>query len=384
MIHTAPFIDASPLRLALFSDTYSPQVNGVARTLEKLVAAVEERGGVVRVYAVDEDAAECSDQVRRFAGRPFWGYRELKVAWPSFASVLRDVRSFAPTLVHAATEFGIGLAGRRAARALRAPFVTSYHTNFATYATHYHLGLLQYPGWSYLRWFHSAAQRTYCPTHAIESDVQGRGFSNTAVWSRGVDTQQFAPRFRSLTIREQLDANDDTVVVAYVGRLAAEKGLDVGVEAMRRVHAARPGRVKFMAVGDGPLAPYLAQHAPPGSWLPGTLGGEALSRAYASADVFLFPSVTDTFGNVMLEAMASGLPVIGANVGPTREQLLPDRGWVMTSQDPQRYADALIALVDDRGALLTRRAAALAFAASKTWGAVWDLLIRDYLLLHRA
>ncbi len=384
-MHPTPPVDASSLRLALFSDTFWPQVNGVARTLEKLVAAVEARGGVVRVYtADDEPAAACTDQVRRYPSRPFWGYPELKLSWPSYSRVLSDLRSFAPTLVHAATEFGVGLAGRRAARAVRAPLVTSYHTNFATYAAHYHLGFLQHPGWSYLRWFHSAARHTYCPTHAIAHDVERRGFSNVGLWSRGVDPQHFSPRFRSCALRQHVGADDETLVVAYVGRLAAEKGLRVGVEAMRRVHAARPGRVRFVAIGDGPLAPYVAQQAPPGSWLPGMLRGEALSRAYASADVFLFPSVTDTFGNVMLEAMASGLPVIGADVGPTREQVLPDRGWVMPSQDPQCYADALIAMVDDRAALHAKREAALTFALSKTWDAVWDRLISDYLALQCA
>jgi glycosyltransferase involved in cell wall biosynthesis len=294
-----------------------------------------------------------------------------------------ELAAFAPTLVHAATEFGVGLAGLRAARALDVPFVSSYHTSFTSYAKFYRLGALAAPGWKYLRWFHNSGLRTYCPTQAIIDDVASAGFENTAIWSRGVDTTRFSPCFRSSALRTQLGAADDTLVVAYIGRMAAEKGLDVGMRAVRLAHAARPGRVQFVGVGDGPFAAEVRELAPPGSWLPGTLTGTALSEAYASADVFLFPSVTDTFGNVLLEAMASGLPVVGADVGPTREQLVPDKGWLVPASDADAFANALVALIDDPSSLQRAREAALSHARRQTWDAVWNTLITDYLRLHR-
>lgn len=376
-------VDASTLRLALFTDTFTPQVNGVVRTLERLVAAVHERGGVARVFTVADPASTPLDQVRRYPSVSFWAYKELRLAWPSQARVREELAEFAPTLVHAATEFGVGLAGRSAARALDVPFVSSYHTNFASYAQYYRLGALARPGWAFMRWFHNSGLRTYCPTQAIIDDVSRKGFERTAVWSRGVDSARYAPRYRSDALRERIGATADTLVIAYVGRLAAEKGLRVGLEAVRRVHDARPGRVKFVAVGEGPFEAEVHRLAPVGSWLPGKLAGDALSEAYASADVFLFPSVTDTFGNVLLESMASGVPVVGADVGPTREQLLPDRGWLVPAEDPQAFADQFIALIDDRARLTVARAASLAFAASKSWPVVWDTLITDYLRLHR-
>ncbi|MBL0172921.1 MAG: glycosyltransferase family 1 protein [Gemmatimonadaceae bacterium] len=383
MIPARPAIDASSLRLALFTDTYPPQVNGVSRTLERLVAAVEARGGVAQVFTVEDPDAGVSPQVCRYRSVPFWAYKQLRLSWPSTRRARRDVAAFAPTLIHAATEFGVGLAGRRVAKALDVPFVSSYHTSFTAYARFYKLGALAHPGWSYLRWFHNGGQRTYCPTQAIVNEVRVEGFRNTMVWSRGVDVARFSPRFRSATLRTTIGADDATLVVAYVGRLAAEKGLEVGLHAMRLVEAARPGRAQFMAVGDGPFTADVHRLAPTGSWLPGKLQGDALSEAYASADVFLFPSITDTFGNVLLEAMASGLPVVGADVGPTREQLHPDRGWLVPPQDPQAFANAIVALIDDRARLAAARSAALAFAASKTWDLVWDLLIDDYLTIHR-
>ncbi len=379
---STPPVDATALRLALFTDTYAPQVNGVARTLERLVHAVEERGGTARVFTVNDPHAAPLPHVTRYPSVPFWAYKQLRVSTPSHARVMSDLAAFAPTLVHAATEFGVGMAGRRAARALGVPFVSSYHTSFTAYARFYRLGLLAQPGWAFLRWFHNAGLRTYCPTPSIVDEVAAEGFTNTRVWSRGVDRERFSPRFRSNAWRERIGVTDHTLVVSYVGRIAAEKGLDVALEAIRLAVAARPDRITFVAVGDGPFEAELHRLAPPGSWLPGKLLGDALSEAYASSDVFLFPSVTDTFGNVLLEAMASGVPVVGADVGPTRELLAPDRGWLVTPGDAAGFAAALVAVVDDRALLAAARERGLAFAASKSWQAVWDPLIADYLTVH--
>jgi glycosyltransferase involved in cell wall biosynthesis len=298
--------------------------------------------------------------------------------------VRSSVRDFAPTLVHSATEFGVGLAGRRIARDLGVPFVSSYHTSFTAYARYYRLGLLARPGWHYLRWFHNGGLRTYCPTRAIVREVEAEGFRDCAVWSRGVDASRFAPQWRDAALRAAMGADDDTVVIGYVGRLAAEKGLGPALEAIGRVAAARPGKVAFAFVGDGPFEEAVRARVPEPRYLPGALHGDALSRAYASCDVFLFPSATDTFGNVLLEAMASGLPVVGVDSGPTRELVGDDRGWIAPPDDAAALAELLVRVVDDAAGRRARRAAALTFAAERTWDRVWDALVADYLALHRA
>ncbi|WP_411281613.1 glycosyltransferase family 4 protein [Gemmatimonas sp.] len=374
---------ADGLRLALFTDTYAPQVNGVARTLERLVAAVEGRGGVVRVFAPSDPEQQEHPTVERFRSRSFWAYPQLRLSWPSTSHVQAELEAFAPTIVHAATEFGMGLAGRKAALALGIPFVSSYHTSFVAYAEHYRLGLLARPGWHFMRWFHNGGLRTYCPTQSIVDEVTAQGFERTAVWSRGVDRERFSPQHRSPALRERLVQTNDTLVLSYVGRLAAEKGLDVALDALEQVERARPGRVRWLVVGDGPYEAEVRRRAPEGSVLTGKLQGAALSAAYASGDVFLFPSVTDTFGNVMLEAMASGLPVIGADVGPTREQLRSGGGWLVPAGDAAAFARLIVSLVDDRASVREAAGRAGAFAASKSWDVVWDTLLRDYLQLHR-
>jgi phosphatidylinositol alpha 1,6-mannosyltransferase len=370
------------VRLALFTDTFTPQVNGVARTLDRLTSALRVRGGEVLVFTTDEPGAHGALDVVRSPGRAFPAYPQLRLSWPRQSAVLARLREFQPTLVHAATEFGMGLAGRRAARLLDVPFVSSYHTSFTAYAAHYGMGLLARPGWAYLRWFHNGGHRTYCPTAAIVQEVEAQGFERCTVWTRGVDGHRFAPRYRSAAFRTAIGAHDGTLVAAYVGRLAAEKQVDVALEAVRLAATARPGAVRLLVVGDGPCDVSARSRAPEGSTFTGRLEGAALSEAYASADVLLFPSTTDTFGNVMLEAMASGTPVIGADVAPTREVLLPDRGWVAPPGDATTVASLLTRLIDDRTPLHQRREAGLAHAAACTWEAVWDRLFADYLTVQ--
>jgi glycosyltransferase involved in cell wall biosynthesis len=380
-------INAEPLRLALFTDTYPPQVNGVARTLAGLRDAVRERGGDVRVFTTDdpESEAETPDAgVLRFPAVGFWAYDGLRLAWPSRRAVRDALIEFRPTLVHAATEFGVGIAGRVVAKTLSVPFVSSYHTSFTEYAGYYKLGLLARPGWRYLRWFHNGGLRTYSPTRAIAAQIEVEGFRNTRVWSRGVDTMRFNPSYRSADLRARIGADDDTLVVAYVGRLAAEKGIGTAINALRIASEQRPGRIVFVCVGSGPYEAEVRRCAPPDSWLPGKLVGGDLSMAYASSDLFVFPSTTDTFGNVMLEAMASGLAVLGADVGPTREIIGRDRGWLAPPSDAAAFARAIVRAVDDRAELRRAQQCALEFAQRCTWEQVWDALIADYLVLHRS
>ncbi|MDQ8163991.1 MAG: glycosyltransferase family 1 protein [Gemmatimonadota bacterium] len=383
MATTRSTVSAEGLRLALFTDTYAPQVNGVARTLERLASVIVARGGSVRVFTAHDPESSAAGDVEQFPSRSFWAYPQLRLAWPRQRQVRAALAEYAPTIVHAATEFGVGLAGRRAARDLGIPFVSSYHTSFVAYAEHYGLGMLARPGWHFMRWFHNGGLRTYCPTQAIVNEVNARGFERTAVWSRGVDGARFSPTYRSASLRERLGATDDTLVLSYVGRLAAEKGLNVALDALALVEQARPGKVRFLVVGDGPYEQEVRARAPRGTLLTGKLHGTALSEAFASGDVFLFPSTTDTFGNVMLEAMASGVPVIGADVGPTREQLQTGGGWLAAPGDAAAFARAIIALIDDRSRVREAATRALAIAAAKTWDVVWDTLLDDYLRLHR-
>ena len=370
--------DPRSLRLALFTDSFIPQLNGVALLLGRLVEAVRARGATVRVYTTSDPAGAEADDVRRWPSVAFWAYPEHRLALPTQPRVRRELLAWRPTLVHAASPFGMGLAARAAARALGVPFVTSYHTNWSAYSSFYQMGALRGTAWHYLRWFHNGGERTYCPTQAVQDELAARGFQHMALWSRGVDSARFNPSFRSAALRARLGVSDDMVLAIYVGRLGAEKGLGIALQGMRDVMAAAPGRVRCAIAGDGPYADEARAMAPEGTAFMGRLTGDALSEFYASADVFMFPSATDTFGNVLLEAMASGLPVVGADVGPTRELLAERNGVTFVPGDAADFARRMLELVTDAGRRASFGRHALGFASQCTWDRVWDALVDDY------
>lgn len=370
---------AAGLRVAIFSDTWLPQVNGVTRTLDRLLGAVAARGGEARAFTTTDPQAAADPRIVRYRSRPFWAYPQLRIARPDKDWAIRELEAFRPTLVHAATPFGLGISGRAAARALGIPFVTSYHTSLSAYARFYHLGALATPGWAFLRWFHNSGRRTYVPTRAIQAELDGHGFTHTAIWSRGIDAARFSPRFRSAALRAELGVDDDTLLVAYIGRIAIEKGLDTLVAAMHAVQARAGGRrVAFVLAGDGPYLETCRAEAPAGTRFTGMITGDRLSQLYASSDLFVFPSVTDTFGNVLLEAMASGVPVLGADAPPTRELLGDARGLIFPAADPGALAQAILDLAGDAPRRARQVALGLAFAAVRSWDAIFDDLIMDY------
>jgi phosphatidylinositol alpha 1,6-mannosyltransferase len=366
------------MRLAIFTDTYPPQVNGVSRTLERLTAAVEARGGEVKVVTVEDPEAADDARLDRWPAIPLWFYPQLRMAAPARIRALDVIERWKPTLVHSATEFGIGLSGLFAAREKGVPFVSSYHTHFEQYIKFYNLEFLDPIAWPFLRWFHNSGLRTFAPSGIVANELTAHGFRGMRVWSRGVDTVRFNPSFRSRELRARLGADDHTVLVAYVGRLAPEKGIGVALEGMRIALARNPGRLAFALAGDGPAEDKCRETAPPGAVFVGRLAGRALSEFYASADLFVFPSITETFGNVVLEAMASGPTVLAPDAGATTELATPETSFQFAAQDPGALASAVERLATDP--LLRRRlaAAALAEAGTRTWDAVFDRLVADY------
>lgn len=373
--------DLRGMRLALFTDTYAPQVNGVARTMERLVHAVEARGGAVRVETVEDPDASPQRFERRWSSSAFWAYPQLRIAVPRRADVVDGLRAFRPTLLHAATPFGIGLAGRAAARALDVPLVTSYHTSFTEYLRHYGLSALDAVAWPYLRWFHNSGRRTFAPSQLVARDLAARDFRDVRVWGRGVDPLRFHPRFRNADARAAMRAREDDIVIAYVGRLAPEKGVHLALEALQRVVAVAGDRVRIAIAGDGPDEARCRAIAPRGTWFAGSLRGEQLSQFYASADLFVFPSTTETFGNVVLEAMASGLPVVAPDVGATLELANVESAQLFRAGDVRSLSEAILQLLGDVSRRRALREAGLRIAAARTWDAVWDGLFAEYLAI---
>jgi glycosyltransferase involved in cell wall biosynthesis len=378
-------------RLALFTDTWRPQVNGVARTLDRLVSECHRRGIATMVVtpddgsaddgSADDGAADPPDAQHltvRWPARPFWAYPHLHMATPSTARARALLQDFRPDLVHVATPFGVGLSGRQAARALDLPLVSSYHTHFTAYLRHYRLQHLDAVAWPFLRWFHNGGRATFAPTQHVADQLRAQGFRGAAVWSRGIDTVRFHPARRSLERRRALGVPDDALLCCYVGRLAPEKGIDVAIEAMRPLLAAYPNRLRLLLVGDGPAEARLRAAAPAGVLFAGRQEGSALAECYASSDVFVFPSATETFGNVVLEAMASGLCVISHHEGPTYEFAHDCTAYPVDVTSPDALRAAVHTLMHDAPRRAALAAAGLREAQRRDWPSVWDNLFGYY------
>jgi glycosyltransferase involved in cell wall biosynthesis len=366
------------MRLALFSDTYPPQINGVAPTLARLVKAVESRGGAVQVVTVSDPEAPGDPQVDRWPSIPFWAYPQLQLAAPRRALALDLIEKWKPNLIHSTTEFGVGLGGLIGAYEKRVPFVSSYHTHFTAYLRHYRLTALDSIGWPFLRWFHNAGRITWAPSEIVRQELEMNRFARTRVWSRGVDPAQFHPKFRSNDLRRRLGVADDGLLVVYIGRLAPEKGIDVALTAMHRVLERHGPKVSFALAGHGPDEARCRAAAPARAVFTGRLTGRALSEFYASADIFVFPSITDTFGNVVLEAMASRLALIAPDWGATTELATTETALQFRASDPVSLADCIERLVGDPALRERIARAAFAVAATRTWDSVFDRLVGDY------
>lgn len=301
------------MKLALVTETFPPEINGVAMTLRQLATGLAARGFKVTVHRPRQpaDASRPSAPLPYaeilYPGMALPGYSMLRLGFPVRGALRRAWREDRPDIVHVATEGPLGWAALSAADALGIPLASSFHTNFHSYARHYGFSFLTRPALAYLRWFHNRTRITLSPTEELNRELGREGFREVRLLSRGVDTDLFTPARRDHALRAAWGAGPETPVCIHVSRLAAEKNYALLFRAWERVRAAQP-RARFVVAGDGPLRARLAREHP---WahFTGFLEREDLARHYASADLFLYPSLTETFGNVVTEAMASGLAV---------------------------------------------------------------------------
>lgn len=302
------------LRLAVVTETWPPEVNGVATTIARLVQGLQQRNHaiqLVRPRQAQADAAtphnpELDEVLMR--GVPIPRYPQLRMGIPSRGALVKLWSLRRPDLVHVATEGPLGWSALRAALQLKLPVTTDFRTNFHTYSRHYGVGWLGKPILGYLRKFHNRANATMVPTDALRRELSQAGFHRPVVVARGVDTRLFDPARRDPALRARWGVGEQDLVVACVGRLAPEKNLDLLLRAFASVQDLRPD-ARLLLVGEGPMRETLRQRVPHAVFA-GLRRGEDLAAHYASADLFLFPSMTETFGNVTAEAMASGLPVL--------------------------------------------------------------------------
>ena len=368
----APLQDTSgdPLRIALVTETWPPEVNGVALTVARLARGLLARGHRLQLFRPrrgrDDIPREAGMEEHLLPGLPIPRYSELRMGLPARGRLLRLWREARPDVVHIATEGPLGWSALRAARELGIPVSSEFRTNFHMYSGHYGIGWLQPLVTRYLRWFHNNAGVTMVPTDGMRRELDALGFERLQVVGRGVDTVRFDPRHRSEDLRAQWGASADAPVLLCVGRLAAEKNLDVLLDAWRSVKERTPA-VRLVLVGDGPLRAALMQRCPDAIFA-GQRTGEDLARHYASADLFVFPSLSETWGNVVTEAMASGLPVIAWDRAAAAELVRSgENGVRVRCGDVEGFHAAVLQAVADPVALHRQGQAARALSLELGW-----------------
>jgi len=364
------------MRIALFTETFLPKVDGIVNTLCHLLDHLAHRGHESIVFAPSGGPSHYRNaRIVGLSGIPFPLYPELKLV-PPVVSVLEELRAFQPDLIHVVNPVSLGYVGLRHARRLRLPLVASYHTDVPGFAARWGMRIFYHPLVRFFRWMHNRADLNLCPSTVTQRELVASGYRHVQVWSRGVDSNHFHPDRRSNSWRHRLsDGEPDKPLLLYVGRLSPEKRVDWLAPILDAVPEAR-----LAIVGDGPARPHLERlftnrHA----HFTGYLSGANLAAAYATADLFVFPSANETLGNVVLEAMASGLPVVAARSGGPLDYVVDGETGLLF--DPESRS----ALVESVQRLVYAPHTASAYGAcgrkrilDNSWEQVLDGLLTQY------
>lgn len=365
------------MRIAMFSETFLPGTDGVVTRLCATLRHLEQEKHQVLLFAPEgAPSAYASAKIIGVSSFRFFLYPEKKFAkpWPRIRHILND---FQPDLIHSVNPGFLGVTAIYYARRFNVPLIASYHTHIPTYARYYRLTWMEPVLWWCFRAIHNQADINLCPSRSTLTELESLGFRNLALWERGVDLELFSPEKRSASMRARLanHRSDDTKILLYVGRLAAEKG----IERLRPCLDQMPD-IHFAIVGDGPNRLILERvFAGSNTVFTGYLHGEELAQAYASADGFVFPSTTETLGLVLYEAMASGLPVIAADSPATREVLKDGQaGIIFDPLDTNSILKAMKELFYNQKRRLHVQNRARKIVSNLDWGSSTQDLIEHY------
>ena len=343
------------LRIAVVTETWPPEVNGVAMTLAKLVQGLSHRNHDVQLIRprqtkTDSPMNATSLEEVLMRGMPIPRYPELKLGLPSKKTLVKTWTLRRPDVVHIATEGPLGWSALQATKVLKLPVTSDFRTNFHSYSKHYGVGWLRKPIVAYLRKFHNATACTMVPTRELMRTLSENGFANLKVVSRGVDTKLFNISKRDTSLRSSWGATDNTKVLISVGRMAPEKNLDQVIKTYEALKVTGQA-FKLVMVGDGPLKEQFQKRYPE-IIFPGMLSQTNLAAYYASSDLFIFPSQTETFGNVTLEALASGIPVLAFDCAAARDWVQTGvNGWLVAENNPEGFAAQAVSIFKSKDLL---------------------------------
>ncbi len=365
------------MKIAIFTDTFTPQVNGVAKTLDRFTQYLERNNLSYYVFAPQNTAEEnFVVNVKKMRSIPLALYPECRIAIPNPVFIKRELLSFQPDIIHVATPFNMGLCGMYYAKKLGIPLVGSYHTDFDAYLHYYKMDFLSNMLWNYLKWFHSALQKTFVPSQETLKQLKKKGFQDLYIWSRGVDCNLFHPRYDEEELRKRYNITAK-YIVSYVGRIAPEKDIETLSEIMQKTES--DSSVHWIIVGDGPLASDLKETFQHNVTFTGYLKGEELAQVYASSHAMVFPSATETFGNVVLESLACGTPVIGADAGGVKNIITHGRnGYLCQPKQTDEFVARLYEVLTNEEKRTSLGLHAREYALSQSWDQIFSDLVMEY------
>ncbi|WP_420144510.1 glycosyltransferase family 4 protein [Sphingobium sp.] len=378
-------MNATGLRVALFSGNYNYVRDGANQALNRFVSYLLKQGATVRVYSptTNTPAFEPAGELVSTPSFPVPGRKEYRVPYRMSAQVRRDVAAFAPNIVHLSSPDPLGHRALSWARARGLPTVASVHTRFETYPRYYGLAFLEPVIEGVLRRFYRRCDAIVAPSESMAQLLREQRMNyDVGIWTRGIDKEIFNPGRRDLNWRRSLGIVDDVPAIGFIGRLVMEKGLDVFSDTIDQL-TARQVKHKVLVVGEGPAREWFQNRLPDAAFT-GFQKGPELGRAVASMDMLFNPSVTETFGNVTLEAMACGLPTVAARATGS-ESLVTEgvTGRLIRPGAIGDFADALQAYCLDEGARQSAGAAAQLRAERNGWDQVNQALVDTYLRVIR-
>ncbi|WP_066320255.1 glycosyltransferase family 1 protein [Bacillus sp. FJAT-29814] len=367
------------MKIAIFTDTFDPDINGVAQTLKRLTNYFAEQKITFKVFAPTSNGEEyISAHIHRFTSLPFFLYPECRLAVPNLLEIKSIVEDFSPDLIHVATPFSIGLCGVYLAKKCNIPLVGSYHTNFDRYLQYYGMPYLSKIVWKYMHWFHRPFEKIFVPSIDTYQQLKQHGFTNLEIFPRGVDCKLFHPDYDTVAVKS-LYRSQGKHLLTYVGRLAPEKDPETLLAVAKSMPAELNEKIQWLIIGDGPLREKLEAQAPTNVIFTGYLNGKSLAQAYSASDLFVFPSSTETFGNVVLEALASGIPVIGANSGGVKNIIKSgENGILCTPGNVEEFTKAIIHLINNSSIRKQMGMAGRNYALTQSWNRIFENLIWQY------
>ncbi len=372
------------MKIAIFTDAFMPQISGVTITLNKFIEYMEQRGIKYRIFTLAYKGTKSSRKIKRFNSFKFILYPQVNLPIPNYFYIKRVLDKFKPDIIHLVTEFNLGVCGLRYAKINNIPVVSFYETNIPQYLKYYHLKPLENKSWQYLKWFHTRCDKNYCPSMTTLKMLKAKGLKNVEKWHRGVETDKFSPDKRDESLRKSLGA-EGRILFLYAGRVSVEKDLYIMMEMAKRLNVKYRDKINFVVVGDGPYLKKLKKEAPPNVTFTGFVDNELLLKFYASADIFIQPSPTETLGFVVLEAMASGLPLIGCFEGGIAENLIDGyNGIACREKNIDDFFHAAQRLINDEQFRKTLAENARKYVLKKDVNNAFDDLIESFASVIKA